>query len=251
MAGCCSGRRFEFLDVEFLGFVGPGLSRFCPCMAALSDFSTLPCTVEDTKRNAAKTCEITSVSITFVRCSWLWHLGWICCLTLDNSSLQQGECAGWEVVVGADLFTESFCIPSVFFPALVAACETLFVMERSLSLVGLVSFWTSHSHMSFLQTAAKGRRSCWPEHSLAAGLESGYCHNRKLFATWVPKSELFIYHFGITPKKITRHRLFRELMVWIWQAMSPSQQSYESSTGDPAYTFCAATHTSWFSEQLN
>lgn len=141
--------------------------------------------------------------------------------------------------------------PFWFFSCLGGCMQNSLCDGKIIEIVGLVSFWTFHSHVSFLQTAAKGRRSCWPEHSLAAGLESGYCHNRKLFATWVPKSELCMYHFSITPKKITRHRFFRELMVWIWQAMSPSQQSYESSTGAPAYTFCAATHTSWCSEELN
>lgn len=43
-------------------------------------------------------------------------------------------------MVDADLFTESFLIPSVLFPALVTACRTFFMMERSSCLVGLGFF---------------------------------------------------------------------------------------------------------------
>lgn len=55
----------------------------------------------------------------------------------DTGQLQSptgGDCVGWKAVVNADLFTESFLIPSVLFPASGTACRTFFVMERPLRL---------------------------------------------------------------------------------------------------------------------
>lgn len=99
-----------------------------------------------------------------------------------------GACRG-ESAVGAYLFAESFLIPFVLFLCL-GEC-----MQNSLHNGEFwVSFWTSHSQGSLLQTAAEGFAD------LSSSAEAVFCHSRKFFATWDPSSELFWYSLSMAQK---------------------------------------------------
>lgn len=148
MAGCLSGRRFEFLDVK-CRLRGSWIIWALPMYWISVRFFTLLCTLEDTERKAAKRCEVSSMSVAFVTCSW--NVGLIYCLVLGNACAPRGERAAWKAVVGTCLFAESLLIPSLLFAALVNECRTFLMKERSVHLVGLPFFWTSCSWGSFFR----------------------------------------------------------------------------------------------------
>lgn len=99
------------------------------------------------------------------------------------------------------LFTEIFLL-FFFLPQWLHAEPSLWRKDLCVSV--WISFRTCHSQMFFLQVnkLPKKGRFAEPEHSLAAGLEAGYCHNSKWFATWVPSSEHCRYGLNMAPEKL-------------------------------------------------
>lgn len=150
--------------------VGPGLSGLCLCSGALTDFSTLLCAVEDTKRNAEKRYEVSTMLCAPDHDTSAWLIIW---------RSHGGEWAGWIVVVDADLFTESF---------LFLVCFLVFCLPQWLHAEPYLWRKDLCVHYGFLfgHPTVKSpfcryveeRKIGWPEHSWAAGLEVGYCHNR-------------------------------------------------------------------------
>lgn len=136
------------------------------------------------RRHQKKSCKemgiwqcVCNVCVILLTGNAAWLTAWLWAMPEPH----RGACRG-ESGVDAYLFAGSFLIPFLFFICLGDCMQNSPYNEEF-----WVSFWTSHSQWSLLQTAAEGQGFA----DFSSSTEAAFCHSRKFFVTWDPSSEFW------------------------------------------------------------